>query len=235
MFSKPQINPSKFFKMVNPRGVGILDSSIHVSPLSVDIKCRLLKEFWDIDIDPLDFYEVDSDFDPYFKVYSEKCNSALYNGGRHLSVRTHQEIVDIARELKHSTDRDNIKNILKGKLTTRHPNEDELVDASIDLTMRLVLMLDFGIVRYGFTGRAYSAWKTGNIKSFISNYYQVPLKLGDEGLKLQENFNARNLGRIAGIKIDWTNNLADHLRLKDNDKTVAIFHYKSFLDAQTKK
>jgi hypothetical protein len=57
-------------------------------------------------------------------------------------------------------------------------------------------------------------------------------------VKLEKLFNARSLERIGGISIDWTNNLADHLRVKDdrNDKIkVAIFHYASFLKTLKKR
>jgi len=54
-------------------------------------------------------------------------------------------------------------------------------------------------------------------------------------VKLEKIFNARNLGRIAGIEIEWTKNLADHLRLIDEDRKVAIFHHATYLECQLKK
>jgi len=45
-------------------------------------------------------------------------------------------------------------------------------------------------------------------------------------------FTARNIDRIGGIRIRWTNNLADHLRLSDDDGAVFIFHHASFLKFQ---
>jgi hypothetical protein len=37
------------------------------------------------------------------------------------------------------------------------------------------------------------------------------------------------------MEIEWADNLADHLRLTDGDKKVAIFHHASFLECQLKK
>jgi hypothetical protein len=54
-------------------------------------------------------------------------------------------------------------------------------------------------------------------------------------VKLDRIFNARNLGRIAGIEVYWTNNLFDHLRLIDEDRKVAVFHYASFLKCQRER
>jgi hypothetical protein len=54
-------------------------------------------------------------------------------------------------------------------------------------------------------------------------------------IKLEKQFNALNLQRIAGIRISWTDNLTDHLRMMDDDKTVAVFYHASFLKYQKHK
>lgn len=41
-------------------------------------------------------------------------------------------------------------------------------------------------------------------------------------------FTARNLERVAGIRVIWTSNLADHLHLEDDDTSVRIFYHVSF-------
>jgi len=53
-------------------------------------------------------------------------------------------------------------------------------------------------------------------------------------VKLDRPFTARNLERIAGLKIVWTDNLPDHLRLMRDDTEVAIYHHASFLEHQKK-
>lgn len=41
-------------------------------------------------------------------------------------------------------------------------------------------------------------------------------------------FTARDIDCIAGIRVRWTDNLADYLRMLDpDDKTIAIFHHVS--------
>ncbi|KAF8854411.1 hypothetical protein BDZ45DRAFT_597067 [Acephala macrosclerotiorum] len=55
-----------------------------------------------------------------------------------------------------------------------------------------------------------------------------------EQVKLEKIFNARNLEQIGGIKIRWTSNLADHLRMRDDDTAVELFHYVSFLRCHQK-
>ncbi|KAK2040593.1 hypothetical protein LZ31DRAFT_474142 [Colletotrichum somersetense] len=53
--------------------------------------------------------------------------------------------------------------------------------------------------------------------------------LESEGAALGKIFTARNLCLIGGLNIHWTTNLADHLRLSDEDQTISIFHLHSFL------
>ncbi|EDN98828.1 hypothetical protein SS1G_13687 [Sclerotinia sclerotiorum 1980 UF-70] len=57
---------------------------------------------------------------------------------------------------------------------------------------------------------------------------------GQERVRLEKEFNACNLERIAGLQIEWTMNLADHLQLTDEENKVSIFCYASFLECQLK-
>ena len=71
-------------------------------------------------------------------------------------------------------------------------------------------------------------WKDGTIKDLVNSEIVCQSDM-NEGVKLEKIFNARNPERIAGIKIRWTSNLADHLRMREEDTAVEIFHYASFL------
>lgn len=69
------------------------------------------------------------------------------------------------------------------------------------------------------------------MQSFVANNFNAPQALSREHVKLEKVFIGRNLRRIAGINIVWTDNLADHLRMLEHDTQVAIFHHGFFLDA----
>jgi hypothetical protein len=93
-------------------------------------------------------------------------------------------------------------------------------------------MMDIGILQYGFSGRTQLIWSQGPLRGFIGSYFNTPVTFKQD-IKLEKIFNARGLCRIAGINIIWTNNLADHLLITDDeDKKVAIFHHASFLKYQ---
>jgi len=213
-----------------------LESSVQLSPISIEARCEILNQLWGIIISPSQYYNSNLDFDVYFSYYTGQCNDSLHDGGRHVSVRTHRDVINIAQDLKSSQTRADIKRTIASKLRTPRPaNEDEILDGSIDLVLRLLLMVEFGQLQYGFTGRKQLVWVTKPLEQFVRGYFNTPQALGQETVKLEKIFNARNLGRIAGIEIEWTENLADHLRLTDGDKKVAIFHHASFLECQLKR
>ncbi|KAL9100442.1 MAG: hypothetical protein Q9163_004187 [Psora crenata] len=91
-------------------------------------------------------------------------------------------------------------------------------------------MVEVGCIPNSFSGRKELKWEHGSLQEFIHTHFGVPGKLNNERVKLERLFVARNLERITGISIFWTNNLADHLRMMEHDTQVAIFHHASFLE-----
>jgi hypothetical protein len=75
------------------------------------------------------------------------------------------------------------------------------------------------------------AWEQGlSLRQFVSKTFEPRDALINERVKLDRIFTAKNIGRIAGMKVVWTENLADHLRVLDEDTDVAIFHHAAFLE-----
>lgn len=131
-------------------------------------------------------------------------------------MRTHRDIVFIAQQLRADSSREKIKDILSSRLSDPRPiNENELIESSINLAARLMLMMEFGEHQYAFSGHKKLIWKSGSLQGFVKEYLKSSCKLREERVKLDRIFNARNLGRIAGIEVYWTKNLSDHLRLID--------------------
>jgi hypothetical protein len=144
------------------------------------------------------------------------------------------DLVDIVHLLVGSSSRDDIRTTLCPKINPATSDDiaRERLDGSIDLTTRLIVMMDIGVLDLGHTGRDQLPWMGGSLKDCVRGFYDRPIKLGQVNVKLEKIFTARNLSQIAGIEVEWTENLADHLRLiGDDDKKVAIFHYASFLDS----
>ncbi|PQE16259.1 fad-type 2 protein [Rutstroemia sp. NJR-2017a WRK4] len=212
---------------------------MQLSPISVDTKCEILKNLWNLDLIPSQFYDSHFDYEIYFAYYTDQCSLALHDGGRHILLRTHRDVVDIASHIKCSLSREDIVQILHSKFPTTLPSsKDMLANASVDLAARLLLMMDFGCPQYGFTHQTQITWATKSLNEAVKEYFSTssgPNRgSSQDSMRLERVFSARNLERIAGIQIEWTTNLADHLRLTDEEDKISIFHYASFLECQLK-
>jgi hypothetical protein len=147
-----------------------------------------------------------------------------------------QQISDLVRLLKRpGTTRASVGNLLKKQLSLEDDDDSnhETIHNSLNLAIRLLLMIPIGpflATSGGITvsGETYVPWKEGTMTEFVSGIFS-PQTLVKERVKLEKGFNLRNLKRIAGIEIRWTSNLADHLRMREDDTAVEIFHYASFL------
>jgi hypothetical protein len=161
---------------------------------------------------------------------------ALVESSRPYSItETHHNIVNLVELLKNSDAiRSSVENALRSRLLVHELQDSaEILIDSINLGIRLFLMISTGeFRRIGHSmivsGETRFDWKAGNIKALVESHF-TPQTSMKESVKLEKIFNARNLEHIAGLEIRWTNNLADHLRMRDDDTAVEIFHHASFL------
>jgi len=167
------------------------------------------------------------DWRPFLAYYTAQCRSALVDRGENILLRKHQHVLSITNQFKELAPRDIIKEDLKELFTSKSDREKEILNNSVDLAARLYLMVNIGEVKFAVSSGTSWIWREGNLRDFISSKFSFPQKY-TANITFQKSFNAYGLRRIAGIKFEWTNNLADHLRMTD-DKTVEIFHHASFL------
>lgn len=213
-----------------------LDSSIQQFPQSWETRYQIMQSFWDSDGSFSEFENDHRQCDKYFSYYAEQCRLALHDGGRHIFVRTHRDIVELATHLKRPTTRTDLKEALRRKLPLPPPdNAEDVLDNTIDLAVRLLLMVNVGCLRFGVSDNSQLSWKDGTLSDFAQKRFSPSQVLKGAPIKLEKIFNARNLQRIAGIQISWTDNLADHLSMRDDDTRVAVFHHASFLQYQKEK
>src|SRR5947207_2320766 len=114
-----------------------LDDLIHQTPTSPTTTRELLTQLWRCGASSkLD--DQDLDLEAYLAYHKNQCSHALHDGGRHISARTHRDILEITEGLDEGLLRENIRGRLSSKLADPKPaNENELLDGSIDLTARL--------------------------------------------------------------------------------------------------
>lgn len=167
-------------------------------------------------------------WEPFLSYYTKQCKHALHNRGKHALVRCHQQILDLTNQFKELAVKESIRTNLKQLFTSKSDREEEILNDSIDFAARLYLMINIGDSKYAVSSGTPLVWRNGNLKDFLSAYFDDPQILSDSNVKFEKTFNAYNLRRIAGIRVKWTDNLIDHLRMTD-DKTVEVFHHASFL------
>ncbi|KAI1122257.1 hypothetical protein F5Y10DRAFT_254496 [Nemania abortiva] len=149
--------------------------------------------------------------------------------GRHVVIWKVEDVFQIVERLVNGDHRDSIILQLKQK----NPSAAESAcESSIDLAVRLLLMLKVGTVRHQTTPRHCLKWENGSLQGFIRERFNKSPVLDCHHVRLPKSFNAWSIATIGGLKIEFTDNLADHLRLVEDDTIILIFHHASFLECQ---
>ncbi|EKG18024.1 hypothetical protein MPH_04714 [Macrophomina phaseolina MS6] len=194
------------------------------------------------------------DYEAFFEYYLNECTHALRDRGEHVSVRTHRDILDIAELLKNPANtREDILRTLRARptslgcddgasesssyiapdspVTLKHAHVDNKnIHGSIDLVARLLTMTKVGSDDAGLGPRDRLAWTDGSLSESVSNYFDKTPTLTMKAVQLEKVFNAQNLQRFTGMQIEWTDNLADHLRMCEFEKKIRVFHHVTFLE-----
>ncbi len=209
------------------------EDSIQWMPGNAQFRREIALKLWDFDIDktpsPYDSLYLDA----YFRYHNEQADLFMHDTGQHVFVRTHQHIVGISQILKKDLDHSQmLEKLLLESTQINDQNQDKVLKTSLNLVVRLLLMVEVGSIPNGFSGNSPCVWSHGNLSQFLMARFAPRSTTPQEWVRLGRVFTARNIERIAGIKIRWTNNLADHLRLFDSEEgelVVNIFHHASFL------
>jgi hypothetical protein len=198
----------------------ILESSLLTILSSTTSRYEFAKGIWNTKL-PLEEFK-NPHFEDFFRYYEDQCKTALYDVDD--EKISHRNIAEIARGLASS-----------------HANDTDLQQTSFALASdsnerywrsfaaRIMTMVDVGGLRHGIRpGQFHREWTSDSLRSFMEYTFPRTGELPDD-VKLEKLFNARNLQRFASIQIIWTNNLADHLQLEDDDTSIRIFSHVSFL------
>ncbi|KAF2734545.1 hypothetical protein EJ04DRAFT_534787 [Polyplosphaeria fusca] len=142
----------------------------------------------------------------------------------------------IFRELRQGFSKNDVKRWLRSSLKQQRneKEEEQMLEGSVRLASRLLTMTDIGPVPYGIQGSPSMDWVDGatSLKEFLATYFQESQPEKEVRFKFEQAFNAYNLRRYTGVEIVWTDNLADHLRLMDDDARLCVFSHVAFLRNQ---
>lgn len=206
-----------------------LDASFLESPIPSERQVKIVTQFWGSN----HTYQT-SYFRPYFQYYTEQCRIAYQSHGNNFAIRTHRHITDLASRIQDGLSRSEIYDFVEQCQWTSVPASRDSINASIDLTARLLTMLDIGEFQNGHSGRCSLLWVQGSLQVFVRETLSEAISLSDDGIKFETSFNVRRMVGIAGFQVELTSNLSDHLRFRDSNKTVKIFHHASFLETHRK-
>ncbi|PMD40618.1 hypothetical protein L207DRAFT_554320 [Hyaloscypha variabilis F] len=207
-----------------------LSTSLHQGTILAPLKFAILRSFWGDKIKLQTTVTTESQLEPYFNYYSQQCHLMLANGGRHVAARKHHDISDIIDLLNKEKTREEAVETIRSKFQhLKLRDENDMIQGSFNLAARLYLMMSLGEIPNAFTPERPLSWTSASVQDFLKQHLEPRPVLGSASIKLQEIFNARNVQRIAGIKIQWTSDLGQHLRLIHDDERLAIFHHASFL------
>jgi hypothetical protein len=195
-------------------------------PYSSLLKCAILTSLFGSKNSTEDFMKDASLWKGYFEYYFSECVTAMSVGRLHWVLKTHQDIVHIVELLQDPENtRESITEAEKDRMINSHPQiDDEVICDAIDLAARLGFMTLIGSSEQVYRGgERCVTWDGGRLDTVLAKEFNKNGLLEKEHVKLERLFNARNLDRIAGLQIIWTNNLANHLRVQNDDKEVSIF------------
>nr|CDP28668.1 Putative protein of unknown function [Podospora anserina S mat+] len=142
-------------------------------------------------------------------------------------IRDLENTFRLVQHLHDGKTREQLKTLLKSTISSA---SDEECERYIDLAARLLTMMKIGVPKNQLMARRFLRWEQGTIRDFVSNFFKESPKLSYERIRLPKIFNAWSINKIGGINICFTDNLADHLLLTDDDSTLFIFHHASFLE-----
>ncbi|KAK4444416.1 hypothetical protein QBC34DRAFT_360139 [Podospora aff. communis PSN243] len=200
-----------------------LEESLRKLTFSPDLKTLLVQRLWG----NIPSHVEPTPLEPYFEYYSTRCKEFLCDGGSNVSIKTHADSLRIANLILQDEDKDSIiHNLAEGSASTLR--QRKLDEASIHLVAGLLTMAEVGVLESGATGRRPLKWTGGSLRSLLAAEFAPQKEMDASAAKIEKRFIANNISKIAGIELKWTSNLADHLLLHGDDKSVYIFHHAEF-------
>ena len=200
---------------------------------SLPLRLFFLRTIFGFDLAAAVVQETDDAFESYFNRYAVLCKLAA-NKDRAIENVNHWQMANIVTVLRASSLTkeqvfEQCLGLLKG---TAESMEWRLFDVGmilIDVAAQLWLMLSVGKFPGDISYDEPFLWELGESQNALFERHFSPQHQSDDFVKLPQTFTAAHLEQIAGIKVVWTNNLADHLLLKDDDTKLMLFHQVSIL------
>lgn len=193
-------------------------------------RCAFLNDLFDAGYDEDSVSKKDAIGDPFFEYYHKLCYDA--SNIEDIGSVSHYHITQAVRRLKFSSiSRENFVRFLREDI--EFCLSFDLSETIADISTSTWLMLSIGKFPGADPYDDHVLWEDGLLyssglhpddqDSVIGRQFPPEFSSKDV-VKLPQSFTAANLEKIGGIQIHWTNNLADHLLLRDDDTKLFLFH-----------
>ncbi|RMJ07484.1 hypothetical protein BHE90_011632 [Fusarium euwallaceae] len=176
----------------------------------------------------LDFTAYDEYVRRQQKLFKDMSSSAV-------SPYDEESLGKVADAIRHHKQRDRAVSCI----STLADNGDSIAsEATLSLVVRLILMVEIGSLEKSF-GFMYNTapcplpqWTENDLASLARRLFPSSPQIDCSRVSIPATLDAWGLENIAGIKIEFTDNLADHLRLAKDNTQLYVFHHVAYLEHQ---
>lgn len=130
-------------------------------------------------------------------------------------------------------DRD--RHAITTRILEHHDSETESLELDscegmLDFIARCLTLTKIGTLGNEANPRRYVQWQTGGLRGRLAAEFNGTPEQNCDHVRLCKDFDAWAVEAVGAISIKFTDNLADHLLLVEDDTAVLIFHHASFLE-----
>ena len=146
-------------------------------------------------------------------------------------AKTQVDIIDIVHHVRSnvSSSLSDLRDSLR-QIHNRFPSDAVKLSNSIELAVRLWLMIDIQNVKAGAYQTLDKAWPwpdTSNLVEVVQSLRRRAPQGAVATQQFPEVFNAYDMKRMAGFEIRWTDNLSNHLCI--DEKVIWLYYHVSVL------
>ena len=173
----------------------------------------------------------DLSLDAYFDFYQRQWQYCLQHGAS--LFQGFDDMRETIQKLNSHATRSDIAADIQQRLKSESTEADgDQTQNSVNFAARTLTMVKLGRLEYEVPRGRELTWESGSLRQFLSDYFGEKHQHGCDGIRLPKSFDAWSLENVGGVEIEFTDNLADHLRLVRDDTVVLVFHHASFLEYQ---
>lgn len=174
-------------------------------------------------------------YDAYMRYYHLQQSYFAHLQGESYFLRF-RSVAEIVRILKDNVSREVGVTMLKSWHATEldHCPGDEKYGHALNLAARLLSMTTIGSLQNEVNPRRYLNWEPDlTLRQCLSAKFDRSHEMRWERTRLPLSLDAWGVSAVSGITIIFTDNLADHLLLVEDDTKLFVFHHATFLNCQT--